>query len=202
LNLLKINNLQVSCSQNGSEWVWVLKSNSSTTNELIINNDLTINTKIFFDSNLVVQPNVDLSISASNSSVEVNGCVTLKGDLNLIIDFELKESKNFNLINYNCSNNTSSIAKDVNLLYNTTQNRCLSSKTQVTSNSISAIVNPSCRNVALIVGLSVGIPVSLILIAVGSIFLARWVMNRDVEKYKQSANIEMEKRKKQEDNNI
>ena len=197
INLLNIENILVTCTQNNSEWVWIIKSNNST-NDLIIKNDLNISTKIFFNSNLIVQPNVGISISASNASIQVDGCIKIEGDLNVVVDFELKEEKNINLINYKCNNNTSVLPKKVNLIYNNTQNSCLKSKTVVTFNSVSAIVSPSCgRNVGLIVGLSVGIPLLLVLVAVVIIFVARWASNKDIEKYK-NASIEMQKKKKKQ----
>ena len=182
INKLEIFNLNVSCVLIGNSWSWVFQSNSS--NQILITSNLTINAQISINSDLIVGSNASISIVVSNSSITVNGCVSIEGDLNVLIDFKLDQQQEFELIKYNCSQ-TADLPKEINVIYQKNQNNCLKSKTKVTQNTISATIDSCGKNVALIIGLSIGLPVAIILITVLGLIIARWKLKKEISQVQQ-----------------
>ena len=126
----------------------------------------------------------------------MDGCVKLEGDLNILIDFKVKQEENFDLMRYNCSESALLKNDHVNVIYNEQQNPCLKSNSKVTLNTISATINSCEKKIGLILGLAIGIPFALILIVVVSLFVARKLLKSDAEtfqkKYNQNTSIDTE----------
>ena len=175
-------NLTVSCQQNlQREWVWIFKNTSD--NNFYITANLTVNSKITIDSDLVIEPNTSISFDLSkNSSLLVNGCLSVQGNLNVIVDSKINQEVTYDLITYNCSEKAN--VSDVQLIYDQKENPCLKSNPKVTLSTISTSISSCERNVPLILGLSIGIPVLVILIAVLILLLSRWKMRQDIKDFK------------------
>ena len=197
INKIDVTNLLVSCEFK-DKWIWVFKSNSNST-QVSISTNITVNSDFVVDSNFSIDSSASVLITAANSSITVNGCVDVQGDLNVLIDFKLDQSQQFDLIKYNCTQ-IASVPKQINVLYNKNQNSCLKSNPKVTLNTISTTISSCGTNIGLIVGLSVGIPIAVILITILCLYIARKNMNKDIESFKeQQKNIEMEKMRKQDE---
>ena len=195
IELIQSDLLNVSCEFSKNKWSWVFKNSSS--GDFFLSSNLTLSNQIIFQSNLVVQSNASISFSfASNNNgsspntplVIVDGCVKLKGDLNILIDFKVKQEENFDLMRYNCSESALLKNDHVNVIYNEQQNPCLKSNSKVTLNTISATINSCEKKIGLILGLAIGIPFALILIVVVSLFVARKLLKSDAETFQKKYN--------------
>ena len=184
------NQINVSCEINQGKWNWIFKN--STSNDFFLSSNISLGAPVSFDSNLVIETNASVilvfqnSQNSSSPAIEVNGCVSIEGDLNLLIDFKVEQDENFDLIKYNCQQNAVLKNDDsVKLIYNRDQNSCLTSKPKVTTNIISTTIS-SCgkSNLGVIVGLSVGIPLLMVLIVATSLFIARKKQKREVKAFK------------------
>ena len=102
-----------------------------------------MNSSISVDSDLTIEKTASVSIVASqssSSSIDVNGCVSIDGELEIVVDFELKEKQEYDLIKYNCSQ-IAVVPSGVKLVYDRQQNECLDSKINITPNTISTTIN-------------------------------------------------------------
>ena len=186
-------NFTVLCVQIGGQWRWLFYNSSSPNNTIFNDKQLVVENQLFIQGNFSQTKNGEIIFFVSNnfsssSLLNVSGCVSLQGSIIVVLESQPDEGSSLlQIISYNCSTlvNQSNYQLQVQANYENISCHKLSYSQNNQQNSLSLSLNvKGCGNYkALIISLSVGIPVALILISLFSIKMARVYMQKDIDSF-------------------
>ena len=196
----------ISCVFSGDKWIYSFKSLVSNTT--FVTQVVTLNGSVLIDGNLNQTSDSTLVIILSNENkngaLNVTGCVTINGNISLILNQEISNgNETFALISYNCSENINISNSQVVVDANYENSKCDSIISQVNNNqnslsvSISSIKGKNCGkkiSSGVIIGIIFGVVgVGLVVVAIISVILYR--RRREINKMISTVGNEMSEMK-------
>ena len=195
--------LNVSCVSKDNDWVWEFTNSSS--NSFKLSSDLKITKQILINSEFVLSKGNSISFdfttsarfTTSSPSIVVDGCSTIEGELNILVDNKPSQQTSYDLISYNCPQSISLSEEQIKIsTKNNNQNSCLKKNVNISPSTLSVTISPCERNLGLIIGLSVGLPIFCLGVFLVFFFVAKAKRKRaDKEFHENQMKIEMENMK-------
>ena len=161
------NLFNISCIFVSNKWIYSFKN--KTSNTVTISNDLVFEkqSNIYIDGNfnqdssskitffISFQNNKKKQNNNNNASIDVNGCISLNGNIDLVLDERPSSNQQveIDLISYNCNTLPSLSESQVRLQTNYPNNQCdsvtrnINNQPNTLSVSLSSTLNKNCRKI-------------------------------------------------------
>eukprot|EP01091_Cochliopodium_minus_P013884 TRINITY_DN4585_c0_g4_i1.p1 TRINITY_DN4585_c0_g4~~TRINITY_DN4585_c0_g4_i1.p1 ORF type:complete len:572 (+),score=112.42 TRINITY_DN4585_c0_g4_i1:2-1717(+) len=162
----------ISCINDGSKWVYSFSDKFSDT--FTVKESITLNqTSIIIQGNFNQTADTTIIVVISpqnkNSALNVTGCVSLNGNISLVLDEKPQSGiVNVSLISYNCTQKVNVTNNQFSVTPTYKNNQCdkvgssINNQQNSLSVSISSSVNANCN------GISTGVIIAIVLSIVGS----------------------------------
>eukprot|EP01091_Cochliopodium_minus_P004626 TRINITY_DN1451_c1_g1_i6.p1 TRINITY_DN1451_c1_g1~~TRINITY_DN1451_c1_g1_i6.p1 ORF type:complete len:930 (-),score=162.17 TRINITY_DN1451_c1_g1_i6:271-3060(-) len=161
----------ISCQLLEGRYSYIFASKNSTTinveTSLVVSNSTTFfvgNLSQTTDSNIIFTVNVNENKSGK---LNVTGCVSINGTITLVLDAKPQQNSTYQIISYTCQQPVKLNDNQIEIIKNYKNSKCdkynSNPSSTISTLSVSLSSADGCgKNLGLIIGLSVGIPIALI----------------------------------------